>query len=713
MATIEIRDILDENGKTIFPRTHVDAVIGLKDFSFFELVEDTTTTPHTYSVKLKDSIDGHPLAGLWTLGFMSAGGIGSGGGGGGGASYLNDLSDVSVPNPAAGDLLSWDNATSKWVNVPRSQVGTPVSLVNGANYSSLTVNSVTAEFYTKSQVDSIVSSLDVNVLSDIKTEQDGILTFEWSNGDTINVDLNHAHSDYVPVTRTINGVDLSQNRNFYALGTPIAGAKANGVLYQVDAISNGASTVSANSDLTRIEWNPNAGGTGIGAWHIKGNLYVDGWIAAGGVGSGGGGGGTIFLNSSVADVSVDNTSLSSGQILRWNGTSWVNSDLSVTTNPATTNSLGGIMVGSVLSTTPTIQSISSVSDRYYYIQCDSTGLAFVNVPWTGGSGSASWGTYSSSSHTIELTVNGTSYVLCENGYSAGGGVSSESDPVFTASPAYSLDNAHVSALMDDEYALKTGGNTYNFLVNTLKFSNGTLSGDTYQLMPRPKWVFTDTVSSLTPTTVTKYLAYKDEIPTSLKNPYALTFGSYTYDGSSAKTLTAGSIGAVTLAGAETITGAKTMSASLIMGADIYPSTDLGASIGYSDHRFANGNIQTVGSTTIYLKNSTTGNNSAMLTASGGFFFLRSGANLSVSYKQLNFDETDGLYPSTTGVNLGKSANRWGDLYMSSTAKIQLGPVTIEYDSVNHALHVYGTDNNNTIGLYCDGFIAAGGVQASS
>lgn len=661
---------------------------------------------------------------LWVPGWLAAGGVGSGGGGGGGgASYLNDLNDVTVPNPAAGDLLSWDATANSgqgaWVNVARSQVGTPVSLTNGNDYSTLTVNSVTAEFYTKSQVDSIVGNLDVDTLVDITTSQDGILTFEWSNGDTINVDLNHEHSDYVPVTRTINGVDLSQNRNFYTLGTPIAGSAANGVLYQVDGISYNPSSVSANSDLTRIEWNPNAGGTGIGAWHIKGNLYADGWIAAGGIGSGGGGGGTIFLNSSIEDVSVDTTSLSSGHILQWNGTSWVNTPLSVTANPATTTTLGGVMVGSVLSTTPIIQTISSVSDRYYYIQCDSSGLAFVNVPWTGGSGSASWGTYSSSSHTIELTVNGTSYVLCENGYSAGGGVSSESDPVFTASPAYSLDSTHVIALMSDDYALKTGGSTYNFLVNTLKFSLGSLSAENYGSTgleePRPKWTYTYQDNTQYPpalVTKTKYLAYKDEIPTTLKNPYALTFGSYTYDGSMARTLTAGSIGAVTLAGAETITGAKTMTANLIMGADIYPSTDLGASLGYSDHRFANGHIQTLGSTTLYLKNSTTGNNSAMLTANGGYFILRAGGNLAVSYKQLNFDETDGLYPGTTGIGLGKSANRWGDFYMSSTAKIQLGPVTIEYDSVNYALRVHGTDNNHVIGLYCDGFVAAGGVQAS-
>lgn len=740
MTTIEIRDILDENGKTIFPRTHVDAVIGLKDFSFFELVEDTTTTPHTYSVKLKDSIDGHPLAGLWTLGYMSAGGIGSGGGGGGGGLITSVKGVADLGTPIASETLT-ETFSSKAIEsiyeaVQALQQSTPnVSLTNGSGYSSLTVNSVSADFYTKSQVDSILGSLDVNVLEDITTEQNapGVVKFIWSNGDIVNVDLNHQHSNYVAVTTTINGVDLSQNRNFYTLGTPISGSPGPGVLYQVSGISNNASSVAAENDSTRIYYDPNAGGTGIGAWVVKGNLMAYGWIAAAGAGSGGGGG-TLFLNSSIEDVDVDTTNLNNGDILRWNATSgnWENGPLSVTANPATANALGGVMVGSVLSTMPTIQSITSVSDRYYYLQCDSSGLAFVNVPWTGGSGSASWGTYSSSSHTIELTVNGTSYVLCENGYAAGGGVSAESDPVFTASPAYSLDSAHVTALMGDDYALKTGGSSYNFLVNTLKFSIGTLSAENYGTTgfeePRPKWTYTYQDNTQYPpatVTKTKYLAYKDEIPTTLKNPHALTFGSYTYDGSAARTLTAGSIGAVTLSGNETITGQKTMTANLVMGADIYPSTDLGASLGYSDHRFANGHIRTLGSTTIYLKNGTTGNNSGMLTATDGYMIMRAGTNLAASYKQVTFHETYGFYPETSGINLGyNGANyRWeniygvnenlsGDLTMSSTSVINLGPAIIEYDAVNHAIRVHGTDGNHTIGLYCDGFVSAGGAQTS-
>lgn len=54
--------------------------------------------------------------------------------------------------------------------------------------------------------------------------------------------------------------------------------------------------------------------------------------------------------------------------------------------PATDQDLGGILAGSVHSTTPTINPVSSVSGKYYYVEVDSNGLAFVNVPWTGGGG---------------------------------------------------------------------------------------------------------------------------------------------------------------------------------------------------------------------------------------------------------------------------------------------------------------------------------------
>lgn len=79
---------------------------------------------------------------------------------------------------------------------------------------------------------------------------------------------------------------------------------------------------------------------------------------------------------------------------------------------ATASALGGIKVGSVIST-PAINAISSTSGRYYALQCDSSGSAFVNVPWEAGSGgggtTVSWGT--EGNNTVPLTVGGTSKTL--------------------------------------------------------------------------------------------------------------------------------------------------------------------------------------------------------------------------------------------------------------------------------------------------------------
>ena len=190
---------------------------------------------------------------------------------------------------------------------------------------------------------------------------------------------------------------------------------------------------------------------------------------------------------------------------------------------------------------------------------------------------------------------------------------------------------------------------------------------------------------------------------------------------------------VTLDGTQTITGSKTFTPAItanggiVTAGDIYPSSDGGASLGYGSRRFSNGNIQTVGTSTLYLKNSSNGN-SGMFSASGGWMAIRVGSDVNTvgSYKQLNFHTTYGFYPNDSGVNLGYtgSSNRWatiygvnadltGNLSMVASSVVTIGPVTITYDAVNKALHVSGTDGGDTIGLYCDGFVAAGGIQQNN
>ncbi len=539
-----------------------------------------------------------PFQNLWVPGWLAAGGVGTGGGGGGGASWLNDLNDVAAPNPAAGDLLSWDAITGKWVNVARNEVGTPVSLTNGSGYSSLTVNSVTADFYTKSQVDSIVSSLDVNVLSDIKTLQDGILTFEWSNGDTINVDLNHEHSDYVPLTRTINGIDLSQNRSFYVGKTAIQGTSQSQAL-------EGILSVKETSAASLFEWEPDAGGTGVGAWRFHGNLYADGWIAAGGIGTGGGGGGGVSSFYDLPEIGIaPGATIGTFQILTYNGTAWVNEDLRV-----------------------------SVSNT---IADGTTGYTRVAT----------------------ITVNGVPYNInapADGGGGGGGGT--EVDPVFTNSAAYGITSSDITAW------------------------NGKVSGIMMNGISQP---------------VTNGIVNLGTVITAIPD----LSGSY-----------------VKLSGTQTITGAKTFTSNLSVNAEVV-----------------------VNSISSIIQDTT--NNSALFNYGGRLTQKFNAYGTEINLRAFNASEqanilsvqTDRvlvgsqLLPNyATGINLGGNYEnqRWstiyglnadltGNLKMASTSHIDIGPVRIEYDAVNKAIHIKKADANDTneYGFYCDGFVAAGGVQAS-
>ena len=64
---------------------------------------------------------------------------------------------------------------------------------------------------------------------------------------------------------------------------------------------------------------------------------------------------------------------------------------------------------------------------------------------------------------------------------------------------------------------------------------------------------------------------------------------------------------------------------------------------------------------------------------------------------------------------GVNANLSGDLSLSSSSHIDIGPVRIVYDSASDAIHITTNDatNHPTIGIYADGFVAAGGVGQTS
>lgn len=132
MPIVEIRDILDnETGERIFPRTHVDAVIGLSDSSFFEEKEDPQDNTKKY-IQLKEE-----YTGLVVPGWLAAGGIGSGGGGGGGGLISsvygkNELGSVYSGVPTDEDLTKTFSAYA--IDYIYKSSGASLSLGTTASY---------------------------------------------------------------------------------------------------------------------------------------------------------------------------------------------------------------------------------------------------------------------------------------------------------------------------------------------------------------------------------------------------------------------------------------------------------------------------------------------------------------------------------------------------------------------------------------------------
>ena len=135
------------------------------------------------------------------------------------------------------------------------------------------------------------------------------------------------------------------------------------------------------------------------------NLLVPGWLAAGGIGTGGGGG-VSFLKE-LTDVHHDDTG-----ILRSDGTAVQNGDVLVYDSEngiwnAAANSGGG--GGSTVEVTS--HATAAAQSLIATITVDGVSTGIYN--------DVRWGTYDSSAHTIPVTINGTTRILCVDGYGGG------------------------------------------------------------------------------------------------------------------------------------------------------------------------------------------------------------------------------------------------------------------------------------------------------
>lgn len=337
-------------------------ITALEQVQFFELDGNG-------NVKLKDE-----YGGLWASGWIAAGGVGTGSGGGGGASALYDLVDVSVDGRKQGDLLTYNG--SHWVNMERS--------------------SLLSDYYTKSQVDTLLSNIDLDgLLTSITTQEDGTLDFTWNNGDVTKVDLTHRHLD---------------------LESAIASLRI--------WIDDGQGNLTL--DTTKYS-----------------NLWIPGWIAAGGVGSGSGGSGGASAFYDLVDVSVDGRK--QGDLLVYDGTHWINIPQSsivpsvsisfgdLTDHPTTLEGYGITDAALASDLTKLATRVNSIEDWFEVVMVDGTpalhaksGRAIYSDSWiaaggvgssSSGGSSVSWGTVSG--NTVNLSVEGDEKTLLLSGALSG------------------------------------------------------------------------------------------------------------------------------------------------------------------------------------------------------------------------------------------------------------------------------------------------------
>jgi len=155
------------------------------------------------------------------------------------------------------------------------------------------------------------------------------------------------------------------------------------------------------------------------------NLWVPGFLAAGGIGSGSSGGSTVELSNvkntgtSLATITVDGTPYTIKNAIAWGTPDNTNHKVSVTVDGGTPMTLcldgyssGGGGGGSTVSV-QSLSSDTSTDSRIAKITIDGTDTYIYN--------DVKWGTYDSTHKVIDIKINGTTRAVCLDGYSSGGG----------------------------------------------------------------------------------------------------------------------------------------------------------------------------------------------------------------------------------------------------------------------------------------------------
>lgn len=815
---INIRELRDKETRELFyPKTHVSAVVGLADQSFFEcvIVEGSPT------IKVKDE-----YAGLWANGWMASGGVGSGGGGGGGSAvawgaksgYTRPLTVEGVTETLLLDGALSGYATSQALTSGLSSkqdkydftiYGATGATYNLANFiTGITVTDKSADIGTALTTIATVNGVDIKAKithQSLAGKQDKYpFTLAGTASEAYNLD-DLKHGAELGDT-SVQSVSLAPGTDNGTLKLTVDSLQITAAVTGLAALAYKASLslseLTGADDLKLIEA---LTGNGLlrrnnNAWSLDSANYIteNQTITLTGdlTGSGKTSIATTIGNGKVTNAKLANSTVGVGSATISLGGSATLSQIGVPlwaqanakpsyafselTSHPTTLSEYGITDAALASDLTTLAGrVASIEDWFEVVTVNGQSALHVKQSralyadsWiaSGGVGSGSggggtmvvWGT--KSGYTRPLTVEGVTETLLLDGALAGYATTAAMNTAlagkqnaygFTIQGAtgatYNLANFLTSHQSLADYALKAGGTDYNFQVDSLIVSDGgTLDGTTYSGKPvlRFSYRYTDE-SSMIPTIVseTKYLAYKDEIPTDyVKTSGAQqvsgikTFLANVRGGSSASvnwqittagaatfaSLTVGGNAVtpanyVTLDGAQTINGAKTFSAQLtasggiVTGNDIRPSANLGASLGNGNYRFSGLSVNTISSSAYYFRDSAW---SAIAHYAGGFddgigymciYLDADPSNQNPPQNPHYYFFGSGSFQGRGGTkNLGSSGVPWGDVYIANNKAIKSpdtgGTIRDLFKLANNDWLYIGNNGITSVQLNATGYI---------
>lgn len=272
----------------------------VEDYIFLpnELPSDTSTTTEGVTTRVQTIITKIQVkGGLWSETFISALGQGSGGGGGGGASTLADLNDVSLYNPVSGQILQYDG--THWVNADAPQTGvTSVAAGTGLTTDQTGGGAITG---------SGTISLSAAAQTDIGK---GVTAYGWGD---------HAHAGYLKSVAFSELTSHPTTLAGYGITDAYTKTEADAKYMTIAAFERLFNALDSNSQKVNHPYS-----SGVDSIKALFGLWTEEYMSALGQGSGGGGGGG---SSTLADlIDVDLTNPSNGQILKYDGTYWVNAD---------------------------------------------------------------------------------------------------------------------------------------------------------------------------------------------------------------------------------------------------------------------------------------------------------------------------------------------------------------------------------------------------